>query len=383
MSEVDRKRVLKEAQTIASSYSFWMVSGNISHLYGRAYETSDIKYELEIKFPDEFPQVPPKFIYHEKIKELLGDIHLQTLENWAPTNKIIDAIDEVKIKIQKALNISIKEPEPLQEKPEIEPIPEQENGKTEYGSFSKELSQPDSEQDYITPDLNAYPPEEEIPYLTSDTSGDNLFYDDSPESDSQSQPPTQKPSSTPQSTYTNSTPESQSLNDSEYLTPAQPTDDFEEYESEYSPEEMFMDSDTNTLAVNTELGLIQQTYAYDQKGSSAADIVIYLTITLTKTFLINVDFSNYPKRPNIIFPGEVRKLIGEPYNSLQTLKNWKKKNPPHVVDVLHELEQKLFTIKTIEDQLNKIFQEYQYERIPNDLTKVRIHLLTYGFEEYQ
>ncbi|MBD3211392.1 MAG: hypothetical protein GF311_02200, partial [Candidatus Lokiarchaeota archaeon] len=349
MNIVDRQRILKEAQKIASSYAFWMVSGDISHLYGRVYETSDIKYELEIKFPDEFPQVPPKFIYHEKIKDLLGEFLLETLENWSPTYKVIDAIDELKMKIQKALNIPIVEPDPLQEKPEIESIPKKENEDTEYVLPVEETSQPDSEQDYITPDLNAYPPEEEIPYLTPDTAGDNLFYDDTTESDSQSQQPTStQPSST--SASTESKPETQSSNDSEYLTPTQPKEDFEEYQSEYSPEEMFMDSDTNTLAVNTELGLIQQTYAYDQKGSSAAEIVIYLTITLTKTFLINVDFSNYPKRPNIIFPGEVRKLIGEPYNSLQTLKNWKKKNPLHVVDVLHELEQKLFTIKTIEDQ---------------------------------
>lgn len=56
---MDTKRILKEAQKIASKFSFWMVSGNITHLYGYAYEQSEKKYELEIKFDDDFPTSPP------------------------------------------------------------------------------------------------------------------------------------------------------------------------------------------------------------------------------------------------------------------------------------------------------------------------------------
>ena len=59
---MDKQRILKEAQKIASEFSFWMVSGNIAHLYGHVYETPDKKYELEIKFDANFPNSPPQFI---------------------------------------------------------------------------------------------------------------------------------------------------------------------------------------------------------------------------------------------------------------------------------------------------------------------------------
>ncbi len=42
---MDKQRILKEAQKIASKFSFWMVSGNIAHLYGYVYETPEKKIE--------------------------------------------------------------------------------------------------------------------------------------------------------------------------------------------------------------------------------------------------------------------------------------------------------------------------------------------------
>jgi len=51
---MDKQRILKEAQKIAADFSFWMVSGDISHLFGHVYETSEGKYELEIKFTSKF-----------------------------------------------------------------------------------------------------------------------------------------------------------------------------------------------------------------------------------------------------------------------------------------------------------------------------------------
>jgi ubiquitin-protein ligase len=132
----------------------------------------------------------------------------------------------------------------------------------------------------------------------------------------------------------------------------------------------------------TELSLIQQEYAYDQKGEHQANIIVYLTITLTKTFLINIDFSEYPQRPLIDLPGNAKKIIDDPYTSLETLKNWDNNDPAHIVDILHELETELYSIKKIETQLQKISQEYQYSTLPENMTKIRVTLLTYGFKEY-
>jgi len=76
---LDKQRILKEAQRIAKEFSFWMVSGNIAHLYGYVYETPEKKYELEIKFDDDFPNSPPQMIYHDDSKELLGTVSLSNL----------------------------------------------------------------------------------------------------------------------------------------------------------------------------------------------------------------------------------------------------------------------------------------------------------------
>ena len=101
---MDKQRILKEAQKIASKSSFWMVSGNIAHLYGYVYETPEKKIEMEIKFDETFPNSPPQLIYHDDIKELLGDIQLEKHLNWTLESNVVDIIHELKLKIQDALH---------------------------------------------------------------------------------------------------------------------------------------------------------------------------------------------------------------------------------------------------------------------------------------
>ncbi|MHA1335088.1 MAG: hypothetical protein ACTSPW_04975, partial [Promethearchaeota archaeon] len=84
----------------------------------------------------------------------------------------------------------------------------------------------------------------------------------------------------------------------------------------------------------------------------------------------------------IQFPQEIIQLIGNPYKTLETLAKWKAKKAPHIVDVLHELEKRLFFIKDIEIEVKKILGEYQCDLIENNITQLNVHLLTYGFKEY-
>ncbi|GAH13629.1 unnamed protein product, partial [marine sediment metagenome] len=147
-------------------------------------------------------------------------------------------------------------------------------------------------------------------------------------------------------------------------------------------EPIFDDTDQPSLELTTELGLIQQEYAYDQKGSNVGDIEIYLTITLSKTFIISIDFTNYPEKPTILVPEEVKNIFGDPNVSLETLKKWNPKQPKHIVDILHELEKKLFFIKEIESQYKKLAGEYQSDLVSDSLTSIKVHLLTYGFKEF-
>ncbi|MFX1500695.1 MAG: hypothetical protein ACFFDH_06990 [Promethearchaeota archaeon] len=334
---MDKQRILKEAQRIAKNFSFWMVSGNIAHLYGYVYETGGKKYELEIKFDEDFPNTPPKMIYHNDIEELLGTFQLNNLVNWNSKSAVVDIINELKSKIKDTLKKSIE----IIEKPLIS-VEKQENNDI---SFENE--------EYLTPDLNAYPPdyqyEENFP--STDTP-DNLFY-------------TEK-SSDKKLEETN-TPSIKNSNNKSFIPIQEP----------------FIEaSEQISVAISTELGLIQQEYAYDQPNAKKAVVNVYITITLTKTFIITIDFMNYPKKPIIIFPDELKNILGEPNKTLETMISWNDKKPIHIVDILHELEKRLFFVKDIEQQLKKISGEYRCENIPEFVSLLKVHLLTYGFKEY-
>ncbi len=334
---MDKKRILKEAQRIAKDFSFWMVSGNITHLYGYVHQIPDVKYELEIKFEEDFPNTPPLMIYHDEIKELLGDFQLNNIINWTADSVVVNIMHELKAKIEDTL-------EPKEEIPEQKMIHIEEEQITDSSS---------EKENYITPDLNAYPPE--FPYdeyVTPSDSTSDLFY-------------SEKSFETPPNDL-----------DSDII-------DNSDFDSKISTQkDITEDSDQLSVAINTELGLIQQSYAYDQLGSEGAEITVYVTITLTKTFIILIDFMNYPERPVITFPSDVKNILGDPYKTLDILKSWDSKKPAHIVDILHELEKKLYFIKEIETQSKKISGEYQCEKVPDRLTTLKVQLLTYGFKEY-
>ncbi|MFW9895172.1 MAG: hypothetical protein ACFFD7_05140 [Candidatus Thorarchaeota archaeon] len=332
---MEKERILREAQKIASKFSFWMVSGNISHLYGYVYETPDIKYELEIKFDEDFPDNPPQLIYHDEIKDLMGEIQLNKYLNWTPDSHVVDIIEELKLRIQEALNTQKTSKEHI------------------FPLSTKEIDVTPETDDYITPDLDAYPPDfQPEEYITPSYSNDDDFY----------------------TKHTNSiTPENNGSFQAEKHSP--------EIEQPFV-EPIIIDDDQTSLAITTELGLIQQEYAYDQMGSNPANIQIYITITLSKTFIISIDFSEYPDKPAISVQEEIQAIIGDPNSSIEVLKNWDKKKPKHIVDILHELEKKLLFIKEIESQYKIISGEYQCDKIQNKLTTLKVHLLTYGFQEF-
>ena len=152
--------------------------------------------------------------------------------------------------------------------------------------------------------------------------------------------------------------------------------------TELTQPELFTDHEQTNVALNTELGLIQQEYAYDQNSQQNGDLNVYLTITLTKTFIIQINFNDYPEKPSINVPEEAHNLVGDVYQTLDALRNWNAKKPPHVVDILRELENKLYFIKDIEQESKKILGEYQCDHVADEITKLQVHLVTYGFKEY-
>ena len=334
---MDKQRILKEAQKISSKFPFWMVSGNIEHFYGFAYETPEKKYELEIKFDDNFPNSPPQILYHNAIKNLLGVIQLNILKMWTPESSVVDIIDELKNNIVKTLNKNLI---PEEQQPESGRSPLE---KRTYEKTTQKQEAEQTSEENITSNLNASPPDSNIE--SQITFNNDLFF-----SDQQNQ----------QDSYQTSTSDV----------------------NETKKEEIYEESEEISLTTSTELGLIQQYYTYDQKGSNPANINVYMTITLSKTFIIGINFNDYPKKPIFSFPDEVISILGDPNKSFKSLKKWSTKKPPHIVDILQELENKLFFIKKIELESKKIIGEYKCDIVSGSLTKLKVHLLTYGFKEY-
>ncbi len=270
-------------------------------------------------------------IYHKEIKKLLGNIQLNNLNNWSQTSAVIDIVNELKSKLQNILETS-------------EELTEEKLEKIEEVQID-EVSPKDEE--YITPDLNAYPPDFQYDqYLTPSEESNNLSY-------------TEQTSDAP-------------LNNL-----------YADNESIISSNEHTIEDDAQLgVLFNTELSLIQQEYAYDQNRSNEAIVNVYITITLTKTFIITIDFKNYPNKPTITVPDDVKSVLGDLNETIDILRNWNTQKPHHIVDIIRELEKRLFFIKEIELQSKKISGEYQCESVPNNITKLQVILLTYGFKEY-
>ncbi len=350
---MDKQRILKEAQKIAAKFSFWMVSGNISHLFGYVYETSEGKYELEIKFDDDFPHIPPDLVYHKEIKELLGDFQLEALNNWTINSSVVDIIIELNAKIQQTLVKPEKEvPLPSTHLSEVSEVVEA-SEQVKAPEMESKTENKTEKEEYLTPDLNAYPPDFEYEqFLTPSEIEEDILPNNEPQEDS----------------FVPEPPKSDNVSSQETPELTQP--------------ELFADHEQTSVALNTEIGLIQQEYAYDQKTQQKGDLNVYLTITLTKTFIIHINFNNYPEKPLVNVPEEAHNLTGDVYQTLDVLKNWNISNPPHIVDILHELENKLYFIKDIEQESKKILGEYQCDLVADEMTKLQIHLVTYGFKEY-
>ena len=340
---MNEQRILKEAQKIAAKFSFWMVSGNISHLFGHVYETSEKKYDLEIKFDDNFPSTPPQFIYHEAIKNLLVDIQLNNLRIWTPDSDVVNIVEELKLKILNALNQSNIVEKRLNSL-DTSQVEKEMHDLDESSHYLQENKKSSDSEGYITPDINSYPPDFDYESYSQPSKSDDIFYDESSK----------------EINYQQSPPEIQQPNYNEHIE----------------------DLDQLSVEISTEIGLIQQYFASDQKDLNPAEITVYMTITIAKTFIIDINFAEYPKRPIINLPDQLKNILGDPYDSLASLKKWNAKKPFHIIDILHELERKLQFLNEIELEVKKITGEYQCVVDENNISKLSVHLVTYGFKEY-
>lgn len=141
--------------------------------------------------------------------------------------------------------------------------------------------------------------------------------------------------------------------------------------AEISPEER------DALLANEAQQLMNE-FQTEIVDGSISRMRIYLSITMEKHFVLGIDFSAYPKSPPLLtFQEEVKKIVG---TGLNTTNNWNAQTPPHVIDIIREIEGKLYEAFKYWEQERILSGEFNILRLaPN---KFRIKILTYGLKEY-
>jgi len=91
-------------------------------------------------------------------------------------------------------------------------------------------------------------------------------------------------------------------------------------------------------------------FAIEMLDGSIFKFKLFLTasVTLKETihYEVIVDFSPYPHPPIIEFPPKLHDILGDAGETLDTIQNWDPINPPEWVEVVQELEQKVYQSET-------------------------------------
>ena len=357
---MDNGRLLSEAQLIATEFKFFMVKGNLEHLYGYIYQSTDgeTQYPLEIKYTSDFPEAPPDFIFPQPIPNVPDEIELNSLNNWISESHVVDAVRELAELIKKYVEDTPKEA------PKKESIPEPQVQDLVEKSSEKE-------PEYLTPNMEEFPsptPVEPEQYLTPETTEYPYEQDEYI-----------NPDELPQWTEEDNIHESNTQNE-QNVTPEQPVTS--EPKPAYDPIQELATEVEPDVQVSTEAALVQQEYAIDYVGGEMGVIEVYLTITIEQTFIVRIDFSNYPKRPVVTVQENLRKILNDVNTSIDILKNWNESRPKHIVGLIREIEGKLWFLSDIEQEMRLVSGEYKTEMIDGLISNLRVGLFTYGFKEY-
>ncbi len=108
--------------------------------------------------------------------------------------------------------------------------------------------------------------------------------------------------------------------------------------------------------ITQEANLLMNEYQVDIINNEIAHLRIYLTISVHETWVIEVNFSD-PKVPLFKIPADLPQLIGNPYETIKSLREWRGKPEEHLINIIREIEQTLLNL-----ELTKSLPELELER---------------------
>ncbi len=93
--------------------------------------------------------------------------------------------------------------------------------------------------------------------------------------------------------------------------------------------------------------LVKDDYVTEYAEGVIFNIKVFLSISLTHHYEIYIDFSNYPEKPKIIIGEGLKKELGKSIEDfLFYHNNWDPKIPPHIVEIVREIEAVLMKFKS-------------------------------------
>ncbi|MFX1298965.1 MAG: hypothetical protein ACFFD2_29420 [Promethearchaeota archaeon] len=139
--------------------------------------------------------------------------------------------------------------------------------------------------------------------------------------------------------------------------------------------------DRDALLANEAQQLMNE-FQIEMVEGSISRMRIYLSITLEKHYVIGIDFSSYPNdTPLITLQEEIKEVIGAP-STLDLIKNWDPQKPPHIIELIREIEGKLYEANKYWEIERIISGEFNTTKVPGTPNKLSIKILTYGWKEF-
>ena len=113
---------------------------------------------------------------------------------------------------------------------------------------------------------------------------------------------------------------------------------------------------TSEERIQQEAEALMNEYQVEYVDNEISHLRIFLTASAQQTWIIEINFSD-PKVPLFKIPSDLPLLIGNIYETIDSLKKWKANPNQRLVNIIREIEQKLLDM-----ELSKSLPELELER---------------------